>query len=579
MNTAYTSELMKLQPTILEFTQKLSAVLQLDAEVVDANLVRIAGTGPYNKFIGKKLNTSSRIFRYIIETKNNKVVVKTRTDPICDGCTTRDSCEETAFLGVPIILNESCIGVISLVAFNQKSRELIKNNTQLFLDYIQHISQIFVIKVSESKKSSSGLDDVFSSLINNMDQGVLVLDDCNRVLHGNAPALANLNITQTELTNIEINIQPLLVHDNKLKGPEQHIITLGKRQELVVGQFHVIKSQQLFLMSYYQPHNTISQDDTSINLFKDIIGESSQMLQLKTLIARIAKSPSSILIDGESGTGKEVFAKAIHAHSDRNKQSFIAINCAAIPEQLLESELFGYVKGAFTGALTKGRVGLIQAANNGTLFLDEIGDMSMTLQSKLLRVLEEREVMPIGSNSPVPVNIRIISATNRNFKEMIAQNDFREDLYYRLNVIPMHLPALRERKGDIEHLIYHFLERHSHAIGAYYPGITESVINSLNAYHWPGNIRELSNLIEYLVNIVPVGDQIDVDLLPPYFDNRVEVSDTKTRVKDDHLNLEEIEKINIEECISRLGNRKLVAKELGIGVATLYRKIKKYQLS
>lgn len=570
---------MKLQPTILEFTHKLSAVLQLDVEVVDENLVRIAGTGPYNQFIGKKLNTSSRIFRYIIETKNSKVVIKTRTDPICKGCTTRDSCEETAFLGVPIMLNESCIGVISLVAFNQKSRETIKSNAKIFLDYIQHISQLFVIKVSESKKSSSGLDDVFSSLINNMDQGVLVLDDCNQVLHGNAPAIANLNITQAELTNIKINIRPLLVHNNKLKGAEQHIITLGKRQEIVIGQFHIINNQQLFLMSFYQPHNSIAQDDTFDSQFNNIIGESPQILQLKALVSRVAKSPSSILIYGESGTGKEVFAKAIHANSNRSRQNFIAINCAAIPEQLLESELFGYVKGAFTGALNKGKIGLIQAANNGTLFLDEIGDMSMTLQSKLLRVLEEREVMPIGSNSPVKVNIRIISATNRNFTEMIGQNDFREDLFYRLNVIPMHLPALREREGDIERLIYHFLEHHSHAIGAYYPGITDKVLSSLNAYHWPGNIRELSNLIEYLVNIVPIGDQIDVDLLPPYFNNQVIINDTQIGVKDDYLNLEEIEKIKIEECISRLGNRKLVAKELGIGVATLYRKIKKYRLS
>ncbi|WP_269969356.1 MULTISPECIES: sigma 54-interacting transcriptional regulator [unclassified Shewanella] len=579
MNTAYISELMRLQPTIIQFTERLSTVLQLDAEVVDADLVRIAGTGPYNKSLGKKLNNSSRIFRYIIETKQSKVVVKTRTDPICEGCPTHDSCRETAFLGVPIILDECCIGVVSLVAFNQESGDRIKNNIQLFLDYVEHISQIVVIKVSEAKNNGSGLDDIFSSLINNMDQGVLVLDDANRVLHGNPQALANLNVSHSELASIEVKIQPLLLHNNKLKGPEQHIVTLGERQELVVGQFHVIANKQLFLMSFYQPNTAIKNDDVPASPFSNIIGESKKMMQLKTLIARVAKSPSSILISGESGTGKEVFAQAIHKYSDRSEQSFVAINCAAIPEQLLESELFGYVKGAFTGALTKGKVGLIQAANNGTLFLDEIGDMSMTLQSKLLRVLEEREVMPLGSNASIPVNIRIISATNRNFAEMIAQNEFREDLYYRLNVIPLYLPALREREGDIELLVYYFLDRHSQIIGTSYPGITEEVIKSLNAYHWPGNIRELSNLVEYLVNIVPNGDQIDVDLLPPYFDTPQEIDVPMASINDDNVSLDEMERIKIEKCINRLGNRKLVAKELGIGIATLYRKLKKYRLS
>lgn len=573
------SELMRLQPTIIQFTEKLSTVLQLDAEVVDADLVRIAGTGPYNKSLGKKLNNSSRIFRYIIETKQSKVVVKTRTDPICEGCPTRDSCRETAFLGVPIMHDDRCIGVVSLVAFNPESGDRIKNNIQLFLDYIEHISQIVVIKVSEAKKNGSNLDEVFSSLINNMDQGVLVLDDSNRVLHGNPQALEILNISHSELELIEVNIQPLLPHNNKLKGPEQHIVTLGDSQELVVGQFHVIANKQLFLMSFYQPNTSIKNDDVPSSPFSNIIGESKKILQLKTLIARVAKSPSSILISGESGTGKEVFAQAIHKYSDRSEQHFVAINCAAIPEALLESELFGYVKGAFTGALTKGKVGLIQAANNGTLFLDEIGDMSMTLQSKLLRVLEEREVMPLGSNASIPVNIRIISATNRNFAEMIAANEFREDLYYRLNVIPLYLPALREREGDIELLVYYFLDRHSQTVGTSYPGITEEVMNSLNAYHWPGNIRELSNLVEYLVNIVPNGDQIDIDLLPPYFDTPQESCAPMASINDDSMSLEEMERIKIEDSINRLGNRKLVAKELGIGVATLYRKLKKYRLS
>ncbi|WP_076413865.1 sigma 54-interacting transcriptional regulator [Shewanella sp. UCD-KL12] len=581
--TPYQSELMQMQPTILRFVQTLSSVLQLDVEVVDADLVRIAGTGPYSKFLGKKLNTSSRIFRYILETHQTKVVVKTRSDPICQGCDSRENCRETAFLGVPIMLDCRCIGVISLVAFNQESREQLEQKEQILSDYIKHTAQIFVAKMSEAENK---LDQVFTNLISNMDQGVLVLDDNNRVKYGNTQALNKLELNRSELEQLAVSIQPLSVHNNELKGHQQHIISLGQRQELVVGQFHIINSHQLFLMSFYQPSSTLNDELNSQLDFNSIIGKSPKIMKLKTLISRVAKSPSSILISGESGTGKEVFAKAIHDCSDRAKEPFVAINCAAIPEQLLESELFGYVKGAFTGALTKGKVGLIQAADKGTLFLDEIGDMSITLQAKLLRMLEEREVMPIGASKATPVDIRVISATNRNFSEMIVNNEFREDLYYRLNVIPMHLPPLKEREGDIELLTYHFLDHHTQKIGGNYPGITPSVIACLNAYPWPGNVRELSNLVEYLVNVVPDGDPIDVDLLPPYFENppcemvkETTVTNNPMDCGDESLSLEQMEKIRIEECISRLSNRKLVAEELGIGIATLYRKIKKYGLS
>ncbi|WP_205049183.1 sigma 54-interacting transcriptional regulator [Photobacterium sanguinicancri] len=578
-NATSHSELMQLQPTILRFTQMLSAVLKIDAEVVDADLVRIAGTGPYSKFFGKKLNTSSRIFRYIIETNEEKVVVKSRTDPLCEGCNNKSSCREMAFLGVPIMIEDRCLGVISLVAFTEDSRERIKDNVQLFSDYVKHIAQIVVSKVVEKNSKNKGLDEVFTHLIENMDQGVLVLDENNRVKYGNQPALNNLNIKQDALYDLEIKIRSLSLHNNEIKSHQQHIISQGEWQKLIVGQFYNTQGQQLFLMAYHQPNSDFMIQDHG-SLLSTVIGESTKMRQLKKMITRVASSPSSVLINGESGTGKEVIANAVHNLSDRSQSPFIAINCAAIPEPLLESELFGYVKGAFTGASNKGKNGLIQAANKGTLFLDEIGDMPMTLQAKLLRVLEERKVMPIGSNNAVPVDIRIISATNHNFQEMIATNKFREDLYYRLNVIPFQLPPLREREGDIALLTNYFLEYHTQKIGVVYPGISAEAMRRLNVYHWPGNVRELSNLIEYLVNIVPEGDQIDIDLLPPHFEQAPEVACPEEAYNDDYsMSLEDMERNRIEEAIYRLGNRKMVAEELGIGIATLYRKIKKYELN
>lgn len=284
---------------------------------------------------------------------------------------------------------------------------------------------------------------------------------------------------------------------------------------------------------------------------------------------------------------KEVVARAIHKLSDRQAKPFIAINCAAIPEQLLESELFGYVKGAFTGASANGKPGLIQAANHGTLFLDEIGDMPLTLQAKLLRAIESREIQPVGASHPVPVDIRIISATNQNLAQFIAEGKFREDLYYRLNVIPLRLPPLRERQDDIELLIHHFLQLHTRRLELVYPGVSPEVISLLKRYHWPGNIRELSNLMEYLVNVVPSGEVIDASLLPPNLicsgkttgrDASLPGEMAEVKEEEGSTALEAMEKQMIRDALTRYSNKKQAADELGIGIATLYRKIKKYEL-
>ncbi|KAB3085285.1 AAA domain-containing protein, partial [Escherichia coli] len=360
------------------------------------------------------------------------------------------------------------------------------------------------------------------------------------------------------------------------------------KSELIIGQLHNIQGRQLFLMAFHQSHTSFSVANASDEPhIEQLVGECRVMRQLKRLISRIASSPSSVMVVGESGTGKEVVARAIHKLSGRRNKPFIAINCAAIPEQLLESELFGYVKGAFTGASANGKTGLIQAANTGTLFLDEIGDMPLMLQAKLLRVIEAREILPIGASSPIQVDIRIISATNQNLVQFIAEGKFREDLFYRLNVIPITLPPLRERQEDIELLVHYFLHLHTRRLGSVYPGIAPDVVEILRKHRWPGNLRELSNLTEYLVNVVPSGEVIDSTLLPPNLLNNGTTEQTDvTEVSKAHLALddasgtalEKMEKQMIREALSRHNSKKQVADELGIGIATLYRKIKKYEL-
>ncbi|HAW3527157.1 TPA: sigma-54-dependent transcriptional regulator [Escherichia coli] len=582
------SVLMQIQPTIQRFARMLASVLQLEVEIVDENLCRVAGTGAYGKFLGRQLSGNSRLLRHVLETKTEKVVTQSRFDPLCEGCDSKENCREKAFLGTPVILQDRCVGVISLIAVTHEQQEHISDNLREFSDYVRHISTIFVSKLLEDQGPGDNISKIFATMIDNMDQGVLVVDDENRVQFVNQTALKTLGVVQNNIIGKPIRFRPLTFESNFTHGHMQHIVSWDDKSELIIGQLHNIQGRQLFLMAFHQSHTSFSvanaPDEPHI---EQLVGECRVMRQLKRLISRIAPSPSSVMVVGESGTGKEVVARAIHKLSGRRNKPFTAINCAAIPEQLLESELFGYVKGAFTGASANGKTGLIQAANTGTLFLDEIGDMPLMLQAKLLRAIEAREILPIGASSPIQVDIRIISATNQNLAQFIAEGKFREDLFYRLNVIPITLPPLRERQEDIELLVHYFLHLHTRRLGSVYPGIAPDVVEILRKHRWPGNLRELSNLMEYLVNVVPSGEVIDSTLLPPNLLNNgtTEQSDV-TEVSEAHLSLddaggtalEEMEKQMIREALSRHNSKKQVADELGIGIATLYRKIKKYEL-
>ncbi|HGC3012107.1 TPA: sigma 54-interacting transcriptional regulator [Escherichia coli] len=582
------SVLMQIQPTIQRFARMLASVLQLEVEIVDENLCRVAGTGAYGKFLGRQLSGNSRLLRHVLETKTEKVVTQSRFDPLCEGCDSKENCREKAFLGTPVILQDRCVGVISLIAVTHEQQEHISDNLREFSDYVRHISTIFVSKLLEDQGPGDNISKIFATMIDNMDQGVLVVDADNRVQFVNQTALKTLGVVQNNIIGKPVRFRPLTFESNFTHGHMQHIVSWDDKSELIIGQLHNIQGRQLFLMAFHQSYTSFSvanaPDEPHI---EQLVGECRVMRQLKRLISRIAPSPSSVMVVGESGTGKEVVARAIHKLSGRRNKPFIAINCAAIPEQLLESELFGYVKGAFTGASANGKTGLIQAANTGTLFLDEIGDMPLMLQAKLLRAIEAREILPIGASSPIQVDIRIISATNQNLAQFIAEGKFREDLFYRLNVIPITLPPLRERQEDIELLVHYFLHLHTRRLGSVYPGIAPDVVEILRKHRWPGNLRELSNLMEYLVNVVPSGEVIDSTLLPPNLLNNgtTEQSDV-TEVSEAHLSLddaggtalEEMEKQMIREALSRHNSKKEVADELGIGIATLYRKIKKYEL-
>jgi DNA-binding NtrC family response regulator len=308
--------------------------------------------------------------------------------------------------------------------------------------------------------------------------------------------------------------------------------------------------------------------------YDKIVGKSPKMQELYNIIDRISMGHPTVLIQGESGTGKELVANVIHQNSDRKDKPFIPINCGAISEGLLESELFGHVKGAFTGAV-RNSIGLFKAADGGTLFLDEIAEIPPIVQVKLLRVLQEKKIRPVGEFKESEVDVRVIAATNQNLEESIKKNSFREDLFYRLNVIFIKMPPLREIKEDLPYLISHFLKKFSHQMGGKMLKISPEALNLLSDYSWPGNVRQLENVIERAYALSS-GKVINPSDLPPEIQNyskSQQVDDTNLNLRDNEIKL-------LKKALLRTkGNKAEAAKLLGINLSTVYRKLDKYGIA
>jgi PAS domain S-box-containing protein/TyrR family helix-turn-helix protein len=312
-----------------------------------------------------------------------------------------------------------------------------------------------------------------------------------------------------------------------------------------------------------------------IRMEDSFIAEATSSKNLQELIARVSKVDSTILIQGESGVGKEIVASELHYQSPRRDKAYIKINCAAIPENLLESELFGYDKGAFTGARKEGKMGIFELANHGSLFLDEVGDIPLHLQVKLLRVLQENEITRVGGSLPIQVDVRVIAATNRNLREMVKEKLFREDLFYRLNVVPIHVPPLRERKGEIEPLVNHFLEMFNKKYSLN-KTIDPQIIHAIQDYEWPGNIRELRNVIERAIVTSP--DTVIHEIIFPGSEEHMQLDSDADNLTPVSLKseVEAFEKELLRKYIDKLGSSRKVAAALGTSQTTIWRKANQY---
>lgn len=575
--------LLKIQPTVQKYMEVLSSILGIDVEVMSKNKIRVAGTGLFLSRVGERMDNDSRVYMQVIATKDKIIIQDPGRDPICETCPQNGNCPETFEIAMPIFAYKEVFGVIGMLGTTKAQKDLIESNLDGYLEFIEQIAYFIGMQISEriQRDNYGETNKLLYKITDNIEQGILIFNSEKRPIYANSSAKKQLSLEEEMPENFIIKS-----NDSKTGNHFEYSCRIEEREYTLVGEeftygrykdanyifmFHEKSVVREKINAYAKMMHSIEGDS--------IIGVSKNMIHIKNQISRLSKVSSTILITGESGVGKEVVAKALWKESKRKNKKFVAVNCAAIPEALMESELFGYVKGSFTGANTTGKKGKFEYADQGTLFLDEIGDMPLYLQAKLLRVLQEKKITPVGSNEERPIDVRVISATNKNLKKMVEEGTFRADLYYRLNVIPIKIEPLRQRVVDIEVLITYFLEKYSGEAHICERELDETVLRILKSYRWPGNVRELQNVVEFIVAMSGQDVVIDKYHLPEYIANTQSMDHDPSKV----ISIDRLEKKEILKALDLYGDstesKHIIARELGIGLSTLYRKMIKYKLS
>lgn len=497
------------------------------------------------------------------------------------------------FIYCPVINENDIIGGIFLVIQNNDLNKDCEKNINIYYDKIMTIEKMIeaeLISYSKYKCLASKMS-YFSKALNFVNVGLIIIDTSMKIKFVNDVieeklGLKNEDILLTSIGSIfkDIDITEFF-NGKRYKSVKKTLCLKNKRlYDLILfcaDDCEKVENIGIIIEDIHKAQNLDIDFQYSPIRFQDIVGEDENFVKVREFAKKIALKDADILILGESGTGKEIFARAIHNSSSRRKGPFIAINCSAIPNELLESELFGYQGGAFTGASKGGKPGKFELANGGIIFLDEIGDMSYYLQAKMLRVVQERVFERVGGTKPISVDVRIIAATNKNLKKMINEGSFREDLYYRLNVIPLILPAVRERKKDIKILIDHYFEKYSSIYGNEIYKIDDKAMELLLSYDWPGNVRELENTIQFLCCVSTDG--IVSEGLVRRRINFINKQGTASReASKEIVTLKELEIKAIKDVLSVYGEgtegKEQAARALGIGLSTLYKKIKEYNI-
>ncbi len=577
--------LKSIQDSVIKYAKVLANVLTVDVEIVDSDLNRIAGTGIFADKINENILAEGYVYKYVLEKGTHQIIERPGEHPLCKKCVNYGNCDEYLEISAPIILNHKTIGVIGLVCSNPEQKKILLEKIDSHIEFLYQISDFISSKVYEymENERNKSLITALRRIIDHVDKGIIMINHNNEIYSMNSSAMKQLNL-KSKYINEKVELIP---KNEFIMGKEEYSIQIGDKKYDLLGTvislpLEMTGYNKIFIFNQIKKLKSEAYNLTYANQTiktNVILGKSKSIILLKERIKKIATSKSTVLIMGESGTGKELVARTIHSESDRANKPFVAINCGAIPDTLLESELFGYVKGAFSGANPNGRVGKFELANEGVIFLDEIGDMPLNLQVKILRVLQEKRIVRIGSNKPIDLDIRVIAATNQDLKELIKQNKFREDLYYRLNVIPIEIPPLRKRREDIETIMEEKIKKYNILYDKNITSMDQETKEILLEYLWPGNVRELENTLEYMINMAEEKEALTKDMIPENILHYKSDRNQEEYNLDVIQPLREIEKEYIIKALDVYGwdtsGKQMAARKLGIGIATLYRKLGK----
>ena len=589
------SKLLEIQETAQEIAEAITAAIGIDTEIVDEYLTIVAGTGRYKEKIGQKEEDGNMeggyLYGSMLRTGQEYIVEEAACDPVYAAME-----NELAEVCCPVKYGERLIGLMGLVAFQEKQREALLGNKDSFMVFLKRMAYLLASKVSETAISNE-----MRTVLQSINDGIIAVDEkgmitsynimaeklmqvpkdsiCGKDIRSFFPNTACMEVIQSgiecrdreeigylpsgEYINYFTNIYPIFLKEGKnslaVKRTSGAVISIRDMADVRTMVYNLTEKKEC-------------------SSFDDILGVSDEIYEIKRIGEKIAQTKSTVLITGESGTGKGLLARTLHFSSPRKLGPFITVNCGAIPDTLLESELFGYEPGAFTGANKTGKTGKFELADGGTIFLDEVGDLPLHLQVKLLSVLQQKEIQRVGGTRTISVDVRVIAATNRNLEQMLVDHEFREDLFFRLSVIPLYMPSIRERKVDIPILLENALNKYNKRIGKQINGFSRNVIQILLNYEWKGNIRELENVVEYGVTMES-SNLISINSLPPRILRGKNMMNESSSLKEQ---CSVAEKEIIQNCLVKTGytldGKREAARILKISESTLYRRIKELDI-
>jgi len=590
------SKLKAIQADAQIIAEAISAIIELDTIIVDETLMVVAGTGRFKKRGGIKEEDgdlhAGYLYGRVITKGKAEIVEDAPNDPLYDPSVQTGTTEELAEICCPIIGHGKVLGVIGIVAVTEEQRQYLLSRKHRFLEFVLRIGQLLASNAIEADAHQNNIivTNQLRMIIESIDKAMLSVDKNGIIMHCNQIGANLIRRNKRDIIGRHISriwpgsqILSVLNTGTGYNWHEESYQSANYTMEFMVTVNAVVSGSDVVgAVASFRDVAEVRQKayDMIVTVPRvgvdAIWGESLPMHKLRETVLQVAQSNANVLITGETGTGKGLVASAIHHSGPRLAGPFISVNCGAIPDNLIESELFGYREGAFSGAKKGGKPGKFELANNGTIFLDEIGDMPLRLQPKLLHILQTKMVERLGGVKPISANARVVASTNRDLESMITENEFRNDLFFRLNVIPIHIPPLRVRTKDMLIILDRFLEKFCRNEGKLINGISEDVKDLFVSYSWPGNVRELENTVEYMASMT-TKDIITMDIVPA----RIKRQRHGPTPPDMSLNalLQSYEKNLLQEKLNEIGNLPgkvdKLADLLHVSRATLYRKLNK----